>query len=91
MIVRCGRCGLGFDVAGPGRVTCPSCGVVNEVKATRPVVAAPPPMPLVPDSPSPRVSCPDCAFSFIVGAVDIAPCPNCGNTVTVAYESEGEA
>ncbi len=90
MIVRCGRCGAGFDVAGPGRVACPSCGVVNDVKATRPVAAAPPPMPMVPDLPSPRVSCEDCGFTFIVGAVDTAPCPNCGKPVTVVRESEGE-
>ena len=38
--------------------------------------AQPPPPP--PDVPSPRVTCPDCDFSFIVGDIAVAPCPNCG-------------
>lgn len=90
MIVKCGRCGQGFEVPGPGRHACPACGTVNEVKnAARPVV--PPPPPPMPQTPSPRVSCPVCGFSFIVGTVEVAPCPNCGNPVAVGERNEGEA
>jgi len=35
------------------------------------------------------VVCSDCGFSFIVGDVAAAPCPNCGTSVTVRAE-EGE-
>lgn len=41
----------------------------------------PPPPPPQPDLPSPRVKCPECAFSFIVGDIATATCPNCGTEV----------
>ena len=31
----------------------------------------------------PATSCPACGFSFIVGDVDVAPCPNCAVDVTI--------
>jgi predicted RNA-binding Zn-ribbon protein involved in translation (DUF1610 family) len=90
MIVRCGKCRTGFDVPGPGRHVCPSCGTVNEVRATQGLIStAPPPAP-VQEHPSPRVSCATCGFSFIVGNVAVAPCPNCGTPVTVEATQEGE-
>lgn len=90
MIVRCGRCGSGFDVPGPGRHACPNCGTVNEVgAASGPISTAPPPPP-VQEDPSPRVSCANCGFSFIVGKVEVAPCPNCGTPVTVGVTEEGD-
>lgn len=93
MIVRCGRCQTSFEVPGPGRYRCPACGTTNEVRggaAADPggFVAPPPPPP--PEAPSPRVECPACEFRFIVGAVDEAPCPNCGATVSVAGAAEGD-
>ena len=89
MIVRCGRCQSGFDVPGPGRHACPACGTLNEVRAASgPVVPTPPPTPAY-EPPSPRVSCPACGFSFIVGAVASVPCPNCRNPVTVETTKEG--
>jgi len=45
------------------------------------LVAPPPPAPEPP--PSPRIECPGCGFRFIVGAVESAPCPNCGDLVPV--------
>lgn len=87
MMVRCGACRNQFDVPGPGRFTCPVCGSVNSVRAA--TGAAPvagdinptPPSPRPPDSPSPRVTCPSCDFTFIVGHVAEAKCPNCGASV----------
>ena len=90
MIVRCGRCGSQFEVLAPGRHACPTCGTVNEVRPAAPAggLAAPPPPP-EPEPPSPRVECPECGFAFIVGAVDVAPCPNCSSPVSVTGE-EGD-
>lgn len=97
MIVRCGSCRTQFEVAGAGRFSCPACGSVNVVRnqtATGPASAgaypAAPgspgvpggtPSPPPPDRPSPRISCPECAFTFIVGEVPVATCPNCGSEV----------
>jgi DNA-directed RNA polymerase subunit RPC12/RpoP len=85
MSVRCGRCRTEFPVQGPGRFPCPACGAVNEVRAAPPVeppLTAPAPTP-VPASPSPRVTCGECSFTFIVGDIDVARCPNCGAEVIV--------
>lgn len=84
VIVRCGRCGTRFDVPGPGRHGCPACGTPNDVRAAAPAAPSRPAPPPVPEAPSPRVTCPDCGHAFIVGAIAVAPCPNCGNPVTVA-------
>lgn len=92
MIVRCGRCGSGIDVPGPGRHICPACGTTNEVRPSSEPDPTPGPVPGSglapappgpPDAPSPRVTCPECGHSFIVGAVEVAPCPNCDTPVTV--------
>ena len=44
--------------------------------------SGPPPTP-PPDPPSPRVSCPECSFSFIVGPIQTAICPNCRAEVSL--------
>jgi hypothetical protein len=51
------------------------------------LVAPPPPAPEPPASP--RVTCPECGFRFIVGPVEMAPCPNCGAQVAVRTEGAG--
>lgn len=38
------------------------------------------------DQPSPRVGCPDCGFTFIVGDIAVAKCPNCGADVPTGRE-----
>jgi predicted RNA-binding Zn-ribbon protein involved in translation (DUF1610 family) len=102
MIVRCGACRTQFEVPGPGRYACPACGSVNNVTSgpagarpgpvggprpgggpmAPPGPAAPPP----PDPPSPRITCDSCGFSFIVGQIAVASCPNCGAEVTTGYD-----
>ncbi len=47
----------------------------------------PPSPPPPPEVPSPRVSCPKCSFSFIVGAIETAVCPNCRAEVPVSRSS----
>jgi DNA-directed RNA polymerase subunit RPC12/RpoP len=98
VIVRCGRCGVQFQVPGPGRYACPSCGTGNEVRSPAgpaPVGAEPPgggegfpaaPGPVPPAAPSSRVACPACGFGFIVGDIALATCPNCGAPVPVDDE-----
>jgi hypothetical protein len=93
MMVRCGACRNQFDVPGPGRFSCPVCGSVNAVRAapgTPPPAgngpAGVPPPPRPPDPPSPRVTCPQCEFTFIVGQVVEAKCPNCGSTVSTGLQ-----
>lgn len=92
-MVRCGRCRQSFDVPGPGRYSCPACGTANEVRneaAAPPGGLVTPPPPPQPEAPSPRVECGECGFSFIVGRVAAAPCPNCGTSVTVSVP-EGDS
>ncbi len=96
MRVRCGACRSEVEIPGPGRFTCPACGSPNEVRApgaggmpppgAGPMGAPPPPPP--PDPPSPKVTCEACGFSFIVGDIEVAVCPNCGVEVAVREGSE---
>jgi rRNA maturation endonuclease Nob1 len=91
-MVRCGACRTQFNVGGPGRFACPSCGSLNVVRGPAgaeppaPANASVPPPPRPPDPPSQRQVCPDCEFSFIVGDIDTAKCPNCGADVQVAQD-----
>lgn len=41
--------------------------------------AVPPPPP--PDQPSPKIECPECGYTFIVGDIAIAVCPMCSAEV----------
>lgn len=98
MIVRCGSCRTEFDVPGPGRFSCPVCGSVNMVRAAGGPppgagggLATPPqPPPARPDPPSPKLTCPACSFSFIVGKIEIATCPNCGAEVPTGWTAPAE-
>ena len=42
---------------------------------------AQPPPPPPPTAPLPRIECPECDFTFIVGDIVVATCPNCGAEV----------
>lgn len=39
--------------------------------------APPPPAPPPATAPMPRVTCPECEFTFFVGDIAVATCPNC--------------
>ncbi|HEY7468980.1 MAG TPA: hypothetical protein VIC07_05555 [Acidimicrobiia bacterium] len=54
--------------------------------------APPPPPPPQPPAnvPSPRINCPECDFSFIVGDIAVATCPNCGAEVRTGRGSQEE-
>lgn len=49
------------------------------------------PPPPKPETPSPKISCPECEFSFIVGEISVATCPMCGAEVETGIEVEDEA
>jgi hypothetical protein len=51
----------------------------------------PPPAPPPPDPPSPKIQCPNCEFTFIVGKIATAKCPNCGEEVTTGEPEPAEA
>lgn len=51
--------------------------------------APPPPPP--PEEPMPKVECPGCGFSFIVGKIAVATCPNCSEEVPTGIEVDDEA
>jgi LSD1 subclass zinc finger protein len=106
MMVRCGACRTQFDVPGAGRFACPVCGSVNVVReqpgaapasvggypvapgaagGQSPAAPTPPP-----NRPSPRVTCSECGFAFIVGEIALATCPNCGAEVRTGLGSAEE-
>jgi Zn finger protein HypA/HybF involved in hydrogenase expression len=79
MRLRCGRCRTTFE-APPGTTqttACPACGTSNRVPVNPPDLA-----PASPPSHG-RVSCTVCGHGFVVGAVNVAMCPNCRSEVTV--------
>lgn len=95
MRVRCGACRTQFEVAGAGRFACPVCGSVNVVKdgvaaEAPPQGYAPPPEPPAPPPVLPRISCPECGFSFVVGEIAVATCPMCSAEVPTGLEDESE-
>lgn len=102
MRVRCGACRTQFEVAGAGRFACPVCGSVNVVRgdsapppdqgmggyptAPAPAMTPEPPPTPAPAPPLPRISCPECEFSFVVGNIAVATCPNCDAEVPTGLE-----
>jgi predicted RNA-binding Zn-ribbon protein involved in translation (DUF1610 family) len=55
-----------------------------------------PGQPFVPSAPPPpKIECPECAFTFYVGSIALATCPNCGAEVETglgeAQEEPAEA
>ncbi len=76
----CGSVNMVRNQAGAGPATVGGYPAAPGAAGPEPTApSAPPPPP--PDRPSPRISCPECAFTFIVGEINLATCPNCGNEV----------
>ena len=48
----------------------------------------PPPPPPPPDQPMPKIECPDCGFTFIVGPVATVTCPMCSAEVSTGIEED---
>lgn len=47
----------------------------------------PPPPPREPD-PMPRIACPECGFTFIIGNVSTVVCPNCSAEVSTGIDED---
>lgn len=52
---------------------------------------APPPPPPAQDQPLPKVQCPECDFTFVVGKIATASCPNCSAEVPTGIEEDEES
>jgi len=50
--------------------------------------APPPPPP--PPPPMPKITCPECEFTFIIGQIAVAECPNCGAEVETGIGAGGD-
>lgn len=48
----------------------------------------PPPPPPKPDAPMPKIACPECGFTFIIGQVASVNCPNCSAEVETGIGEE---
>jgi DNA-directed RNA polymerase subunit RPC12/RpoP len=97
MIVRCGRCGVELEIAGPGEFMCPNCGTRNMARAQQ---QQPPQNPFgVPDlgasappEPAPGVQwvrCPACSYRFAVGEMEEVSCPSCSTTIELTPQATG--
>lgn len=50
--------------------------------------APPTPPPPPPDDPLPKIQCPECDFTFVVGKIATATCPNCSAEVSTGIEED---
>ncbi len=87
MRARCGRCRTEVEIPGPGTFVCPVCVTQNQVRPPADqgltTVGKEPPRE---SNPAPRVTCDECSFTFAVGDIDVATCPNCRAEVKVKSE-----
>jgi LSD1 subclass zinc finger protein len=86
----CGSVNVVRDQGGPpptagGYPTAP-----NVMPTGAPGSVPPPPPPPPPAPPLPRITCPECSFSFIVGDIVVASCPNCGAEVRTGLGPDEE-
>jgi LSD1 subclass zinc finger protein len=77
----CGSVNVVRDQAGAAPSSIAGYPAAPNVVGGPPQTSAPPPPP--PNRPSPRITCPSCSFSFIVGDIAVATCPNCGTEVRI--------
>ena len=68
----------------------PNVGGYQAAPGVAPGGGPPPPPPPQPDAPMPKIECPECGFTFIVGMIATATCPNCSAEVETGIETEGD-
>jgi DNA-directed RNA polymerase subunit RPC12/RpoP len=83
----CGSVNVVRDAAGGGEAP-PNMGGYPTAPGVG-GVGAPPPQPPPPPV-LPKIECPDCGFTFIVGPIAFATCPNCSVEVPTGFEDESE-
>jgi len=93
MLVRCGRCGVELEIAGPGEFMCPSCGTRNVARGQEPPPQNPFGVPdlgaTVPPEPAAGVTwvrCPSCSYRFAVGEMEEVSCPSCSTAINLAEQ-----
>lgn len=88
----CGSVNVVREGAGaPGPEQTPQVGGYPVAPGAVPGGGAPsaPPPPREPD-PMPKIQCPECGFSFIIGKVATVTCPMCSAEVPTGIEEEEE-
>lgn len=84
-----GRPAEGGPAGAPPPASMPPTGGPDD-----PTMAPPPPStmapapPPPPDPPSPKIECPECGFSFIIGEAEIVVCPMCSAEVDTGRDDE---
>jgi len=58
--------------------------------ALPPEMGGAPPPPPPPPPPMPKIECPECEFTFIIGEIAVAECPNCGAEVETGIVANGD-
>ena len=81
----------GDAVPGPSVGGYPAGPGVAPDSELQPPPPPPPPPPPKPDAPMPKIECPECGFTFIVGMISSATCPNCSAEVPTGIEEEAAA
>lgn len=83
----------GGAAGGPAQQEAPPGQMGGYQAAPGAVPGAPPrqqPPPPKPEEPMPKIECPECGFSFIVGKVSTVTCPMCSAEVTTGIEEDEE-
>jgi LSD1 subclass zinc finger protein len=87
----CGSVNVVRDANGDEAAAGPTVGGYQAGPGVAPGGGAqppPPPPPPQPDAPMPKIECPECGFTFIVGMISTATCPNCSAEVSTGIEEE---
>jgi hypothetical protein len=72
----CGSVNMIRDAAG-GAPAAPAPGGYPTAPGVQPSMPSSPPPPPPPDPVVPKITCPECDFTFYAGSVAIVVCPNC--------------
>lgn len=97
MIVRCGRCQVELEIAGPGEFMCPNCGTRNVARgqqdqAPQNPFGVPDLGASAPQEPAPGVqwvTCTACSYKFAVGEMEKVSCPSCSTTIELSPQATG--
>lgn len=75
---------------GPSQPGNQSVGGYQAAPGVVPGAPPPAPPPPPPEQPMPKIECPECGFTFIVGLVPTVTCPMCSSEVSTGIGGEDE-
>lgn len=84
----CGSVNVVRDANGATAPPNPEMGGYQAAPGVGGVGAPPPPPPPPPEQPMPKIACPECGFTFVVGMVPTVTCPNCSSEVDTGIGSD---